>query len=253
MKYVIFTSGGNDSIALIQWAHEHGLKDVSVVYSNTGWGISWWSDRVKAVYDWVEGLEFEFEEIPSEGMKSLIRRKKAWPRGGGGKFQFCTHNLKEAPALEWLDSKDPEKEATCLIGIRRGESRNRRDFPEHTEESTKHGGRELWAPLVRHTEITRNVLLDATPFSPLPYRSKECYPCVNMNQGELKLLDEETICEIEDLETEMGVNSKGNPRVMFSPKRHNGAVGIRAVVNDAKKGTEDLLGSVICSSGWCGD
>jgi len=37
MDYVIFASYGNDSIALIQWAHEHNLKNVTVAYSDTGW------------------------------------------------------------------------------------------------------------------------------------------------------------------------------------------------------------------------
>ena len=250
-KYVIFTSGGNDSIALTQWAYDNGLDDVVVAYSNTGWGVDYWKERMRHVWDWVEGLGFEFIEIPSEGMEGLLKRKNAWPRGGGGTFQFCTANLKEVPAKEWLDGVDPDKTASCMIGIRREESRNRHDFPEVTECSEKHGDRELWAPLVRFTEAQRDELLASTPFAPLPYRSKECYPCVNANKGELKMLDEKTINKIEILEIGMGINSKDNPIVMFSPARHNGCVGIRAVVNDAKKSNDDLFETTICSSGWC--
>jgi hypothetical protein len=102
-----------------------------------------------------------------------------------------------------------------------------------------------------HTEAIRNSVLSRTPFKPLPHRSKECWPCVNARKTELKLLDAETMGRIADLELEMGINSKGNPRVMFSPRRHNGAVGIRAVVNDAKKGVDDLF-SDDCDGGWCG-
>ena len=39
---------------------------------------------------WAQGLGFVTHRIPSEGMAGLVGRKKAWPRGGGGKYQFCT-------------------------------------------------------------------------------------------------------------------------------------------------------------------
>ncbi len=38
---IICCSGGNDSIALIQWVHENELSNVTVVYNNTGWPIFW--------------------------------------------------------------------------------------------------------------------------------------------------------------------------------------------------------------------
>jgi 3'-phosphoadenosine 5'-phosphosulfate sulfotransferase (PAPS reductase)/FAD synthetase len=151
-----------------------------------------------------------------------------------------------------LDDLDPDKEAPCLVGIRREESANRAQFPEHTEESPKHGGRQLWAPLVRHTAKDRDELISKTPFEPLPFRSKECYPCVNANKGELRHLDPATIARVQMLEIEMGVNSKGNDRVLFSPARHGGAIGIVAVVEDAKKNSDDLFQTVACDSGWCG-
>jgi hypothetical protein len=44
--------------------------------------------------------------------------------------------------------------------------------------------------------------------------------------------------------------SWGNARVMFSPARHGGAVGIRAVVEYARHGTE-MLFAAPCDSGWC--
>lgn len=253
MRYVIFSSFGNDSIATIEWAHERGLKDVMVAYSDTGWAASWWQERVTKAVEWVRSLGFQTTIILSEGMPDLVRRKKAWPRGGGGTFQFCTHALKEAPALKWLDAVDPDKEATCIVGVRREESANRATFPEHVEESTRHGGRDLWAPLVRHTAADRDELLARTPFPPLPFRSKECYPCVNANKQELRHLDAGTIAKVQALEIEMGTNSKGNERVMFSPARHRGAIGIVEVVEDAKHASDDLFQTVACDSGWCGD
>lgn len=252
MDYVIFASYGNDSIALIQWAHERHLKNVVVAYSDTGWAADWWQPRVEKAEAWVKTLGFETVRIESEGMHGLVVRKKAWPRGGGGKYQFCTHALKEAPALLWLGVRDPEKEAICMIGIRREESSNRATFPEWTEESEKHGGRSLHAPLVRHTEADRNALLARTPFEPLPHRSKECFPCVNARKHELASLPASKISTILEMEKAAGINSKGNPRVMFSPKRHKGAVGIEAVIEWARDFAPDSSESPGCDGGWCG-
>lgn len=178
--------------------------------------------------------------------KSLAARR------GGGKFQFCTMHLKEIPALAWLQTVDPDADAVCMVGIRREESANRAQFPEWTEESENHGGRSLHAPLVRHGEADRNMLILKTPMPVLATRSKECWPCVNARKQELKQLGETAIVRIEAVETRMGINSKGNPRVMFSPKRHGGAIGIRAVVEDAKKHTDDLFSPGGCDGGWCG-
>lgn len=252
MKYVIFASYGNDSIALIQFARDRGLKDVAVVYSDTGWAFDSWRTRVARAEMWVRSLGFKPYRTESEGLLALAARKKAWPRGGGGRFQFCTQHLKILPALAWLDEHDPEKDATCMNGVRRCESKNRADAPEWVESSEAHGGRELWSPLVRHDDEDRDALIRKTPFDVLPFKSKECWPCVNANQKELKILDENRIAVIEVAEQQLGVNSRGNPRVMFSPKRHGGAVGIRAVVDHAKRGKKELIPQVICSSGWCG-
>jgi 3'-phosphoadenosine 5'-phosphosulfate sulfotransferase (PAPS reductase)/FAD synthetase len=252
MEHVIFASYGNDSIALIQWAHERKLNDVHIAYSDTGWAAEWWASRLALAEGWVRSLGFTPHRIPSEGMESLVARKKAWPRGAGGKYQFCTDALKKEPARAWLELHDPDCEATCLTGVRREESENRRDAPEHVIASAPHGGRELWQPLVRHTQAERDALVLKTPVPLLPFRSKECYPCVNARKGELKLLDTEARDRVRRIELMAGVNSKGNARVMFSPSRHGGAIGIDAVIEDAKHNSDDLFTTSGCESGWCG-
>ena len=252
MDYVIFASYGNDSVALIRWAFERRLQGVTVAYSDTGWAADWWPARVEQAEAWVRELGFQPVRISSEGMKGLVKRKKGWPRGGGGKFQFCTAALKEEPALRWLAANDQSGEVCCLTGVRREESENRSDAPEWVEESPRHGGRQLWQPLVMHTEAMRDELVARTPMPLLPFRSKECYPCVNARKGELRLLDDTARGRVRGIEAEAGINSKGNARVMFSPKRHGGAVGIDAVVEDAKHNSDDLFLTVGCASGWCG-
>lgn len=252
MDHLIFASYGNDSIALIQWAHEIHLRSVHIAYSDTGWAASWWPDRVAKAEDWARSLGFTPHRIGSEGMELLVYRKKAWPRGGGGKFQFCTEALKKAPARAWMDARDPDKDTICITGVRREESENRRDAPEYVTASEDHGGRDLWQPLVRHNEAQRDSLVAKTPIPLLPFRSKECYPCVNARKQELKFLDAEARERVFKIEAISGVNSKGNARVMFSPKRHGGAVGIDAVLEDAKHNNDDLFTTAGCSSGWCG-
>lgn len=248
---VLFTSYGNDSVALIQFAKDAGWTDVVALHTDTGWAADGWPARVLQGEEWVRSLGFTAARTTGESMEQLVERKKAWPRGGGGKFQFCTEALKEKPALDWLAEHDPEGDAICSTGVRREESPNRTNAPEWVHDSPNHGGRDLHQPLVRHTEAMRNLLIAKTPMQLIAGRSKECYPCANMNKGELKWLDEPAIIRVEAIERRMGINSKGNARVMFSPARHGGAVGIRAVVDDAQHDT-GLLFSAGCDSGWCG-
>lgn len=250
-NYVIFASYGNDSVALIQWAHEKGLKGVAVLYSDTGWAADWWEGRVEEGEALANSYGFGTFRTECEGMESLVRRKKGWPQGGAA--AFCTKELKVLPALNWLEENDKEKEATCVIGVRREESANRRQFPEYTEESEKHGGRELWAPLVRYSEEDRNGLLNRAGFESLPHRSKECFPCVHANIRDLRMLDEGRIIHIEKIEQEMGFTRNDKPRVMFRPKRHQGAIGIRDVHAWAMKPRSfDKIKEEDCDSGYCG-
>lgn len=251
MNYAIFASYGNDSIALIQFAHELGLRDVAVCYSDTGWSAPWWTERVMAGEKLASLYGFTTYRTASEGMIPLVKRKKGWPMGGGA--AFCTAELKVIPGLAWLDSNDPAAEATCMTGVRRSESANRSDAPEWVASSDRHGGRELWQPLVRHTDDMRDELVRRAGFDILPHRSMECYPCVHANIDDLRLLDDDRINLIDITEQEMGINSKGNPRVMFRPKRHKGATGIKQVVAWASvmraRNQQELFP---CTSGWCG-
>lgn len=252
--YVIFASYGNDSIALIQWAHENNLKNVVCLYSDTGWAADWWQDRVDAGMSLAKGYGFSCVTTTSEGMLDLVRRKKGWP-AGGGMGSFCTAELKVKPALEWLELNDPSKEAMCLTGVRRSESQHRSTAPEHIDESERHGGRDLWQPLVRHTDDDRNELIARAGFDVLPHRSMECFPCVHANLGDIRALTEDRIALIDMTEQELGVNSKGNLRTFFRPKRHKGAIGIRNVVawaNAPRPRDQQDMFSAGCDSGFCG-
>lgn len=245
---VVFVSWGNDSIALVQHLVEQGKTDCICVHSDTGWSAPDWADRVKAGEEFAEASGFESVKIPSIGMEKLVQLKKGWP---SNQHQFCTKELKIAPALAWLDRVDPDKEAVCVIGVRREESKRRASFPEWVEESSGHGGRSLWAPLVRVQTPERDALIKRAGFDVLTHRSMECYPCVNANRADLRMLTDERVREIEKMESDMGFTRNGKPRYMFRPHRFKGAQGIREVKRwaDSERGEYEPSGG--CDSGWC--
>jgi 3'-phosphoadenosine 5'-phosphosulfate sulfotransferase (PAPS reductase)/FAD synthetase len=224
---VISASYGNDSMALIQWAHERALADVTVAYCNTGWASAKWPQRVIEGERLAQSYGFKTVEIPSLGMAELVRMKKGWPGNGQ---QFCTAHLKGLPFLQWVDEVDPECKAVVLIGKRRAESEKRKDTSEFIESSEHHGGRKVWHPLYMHTDEERNALLERAGIKPLPHRSLECNPCVNANREDFKRLTDGEIERVNDLEAEIG-------KPMFRPKRF-GAIGIHGVITWAKKGRE---------------
>jgi len=248
---IIFASWGNDSLALVQWAIQHKLDNVIVAYSDTQWASKEWPGIVNKREEFARLAGFKTVRIPSEGMANLVRRKKGWP--GCRKFQFCTTELKILPAQQWLATIDPDKEAMCLTGVRRCESKERADWPEYLMESEKHEGRELWSPLVDFSDAQRDALIANAGFSPLPHRSMECFPCVCSNRTDLRMLTADRITEIEIMELQMGTTSKDNLRTMFRPYRHMGAIGIREVHKWAMSdhGKYQPAGQV-CDSGFCG-
>jgi 3'-phosphoadenosine 5'-phosphosulfate sulfotransferase (PAPS reductase)/FAD synthetase len=256
MKYVIFASYGNDSMALIQWAKNKGLEDVAVLFSDTGWAKDGWMDHVELCELWVHSIGYTSYRTASIGFEQLVKNTGMFPRQG---IQFCTLNLKIKPALDWLESNDPKKMATCLVGVRREESENRKNFPEFVDVSPNHGDRMCWAPMVDVKEEERNALIRQAGFDPFPHRSMECFPCINSNRADLKLLakDESRIAKIEKFEKEMGMTKTTNkPKTFFRPYRHMGATGIRQVVKWALAGhgkfsLDDGTGNE-CESGYCG-
>ena len=249
-------SWGNDSIALVRWLYEHDaltrFERVICVYADTGWAAKEWPARVAAAEEMARRLGFEVAHVESIGFVPLARLRKGFPRNG---MQFCTTELKIKPIRSWMMTVDPGCEAMIACGIRREESNHRARWPEHVENSEQHGGRDAWYPLVRVQEEERNALIRRAGFEPLPHRSKECFPCVNANRRDLRLLTDERVSEIEALETSMGFTGKGKPRTLFRPYRHGGAVGIREVARwaSAEHGQYEPLESGSCDSGFCGD
>jgi 3'-phosphoadenosine 5'-phosphosulfate sulfotransferase (PAPS reductase)/FAD synthetase len=221
---VISASYGNDSRAMIQWAFESGLDDVTVAYIDTGWSAEGWPDFVASCENWVRSLGFDAVSIvPDVQFAELIKMKKGFPNQ---RFQWCSGMLKGVPFLSWLDEIDPACDATVFVGKRRAESRERAQTPCITW-SEYHGGRMLVHPLYAHTEADRDALLMRAGFEPLPHRSLECDPCVNANRADFRRLADGDIRKAAALEDEIG-------KTMFRSARHGGARGVVQVVEWAK-------------------
>lgn len=237
-KFVIFTSYGNDSVALIQWCHEQGLKDVLCIFSDTKWAADWWMKRVENMEDWVVSLGYYATRTKSIGFVELAREKRGMP---SQKFQWCSYILKIAPGREMLEAADPGKRAVCLVGVRREESVERANFPRMLLSSPNHGERVMLAPLADFTGEDRDALIRRAGVDPLPHRSMECSPCINANKEDMKALTEAEIVKVESLEKEMGFGSRLSRNgktvgTFFRPSRHHGAAGIREVLKWAHAG-----------------
>ena len=247
MEYLVATSAGNDSIALMQFMLEK-KKDFGCVYNNTGWARGDWEARVKRVSDWCfnHGVPF-FQTEPARfenrhakgfdvkpGFEELIAHNGGFPMPAS-KMQWCTMHLKEGPTLELLDRIDPDGYITVVTGRRREESQNRRDLAQYQEESSKHGGRDVWNPLYLHDEAMRDVLIKAAGFEPLPHSSMECYPCVCANKSDLQEMSNDPLAKpiikrLKELEVALGHTRNGKPRVMFRPYRVGGGIGIEGAI-----------------------
>jgi 3'-phosphoadenosine 5'-phosphosulfate sulfotransferase (PAPS reductase)/FAD synthetase len=251
--YILKSSYGNDSVALIQWAKEHRLENVTVLYSDTGWASAEWPQRVAAGEVLCQLYGFRTITVKSMGFKELVRQKKSFPRQG---IQFCTAELKVLPAQAVMDQIDPERKFTVLVGKRREESANRALTPEFVLYSALDQGRRLWQPLFDMKEAERNTLIIKTGMQVLDHRSMECFPCINSNRADLRKLTPARIKEIAEFEAEMGITGKGKPRTMFRPYRYMGATGIKEVVRWAESdpGKFDLDDGTgqDCYSGVCG-
>lgn len=233
--YFLCASFGNDSLALIQWAHERGLRNVVVLYNNTGWAHPAWAGRVKRCRAWAESLGFETHETESMGMPALVKWKRGWPRQG---IQFCTEHLKIIPSIAFMAERDPLAQAICLVGKRRAESRERSNAPEWMWPVSANGNRAVWQPLVEHSTEARDALLDRAGFKPLPHRSRECNPCVNSSRADIVLFakTKSEVAKVRNTEADAGLNKKGGARTMFRPKSKGGALGIDEVIDWAKSG-----------------
>lgn len=251
--YVVKTSYGNDSIALIQWLHEYDLKHplgrVVCLFNDTGWAAGWWMQRVAHAE---ESLVKRYGFIPSRtssiGMEKLIMDHNIWP---DKLRRFCTEDLKIVPTHNWLCVHDSEGIAEMVCGVRREESEDRRLWPEYLPASEKNEGRPEWSPMVEVKKAERDELIRRAGYEPLAHRSRECR-CVLANSSDIKTWTEADIIEIEALELKLGARQSGTNKFMFHPHRKKGRPhGIREVVEWAKRVKNSEPAKSGCDRGFC--
>jgi len=227
---MLLSSGGNDSVALIQLMINRG-EDFSVMYNDTGWARDDWADRIEKIKSMLpDGVEFHVTK--SMGMEALVRWKKGWPMPAS-KYQWCTSFLKEMPSAELMGELDPDADMIMVTGRRRTESQNRATMPMHEPESPKHGGRDVWNPMATMLEPERDDLIRQFGLDPLPHQSMECFPCVCANKVDLSQIpkDHPVINRIEAIEIDMGFTRNEKARVMFRKYRVGGGTGFRQAVD----------------------
>lgn len=269
-KYIVFSSGGNDSIAVIATlAATLGLtpegrgSEVHVIYQNTGWAAPGWQERIEAVEAWCAGLGFKHHTQTSMGFENLVRtmgnRKGEAPgRFPSGREKFCTRHLKILPSEEFLKTVDEERMAICLVGVRRAESERRKHTPVFVPVSINHGNRPLWNILAEMSDEQRDAVVATTPIPLLPHRSEECEPCIFSSRQDLRRVTPEKVDVIRQIESDTG-------KTMFRPRAYAGATGIDEIMKwawsergqykppvDLPGAKEDDVDDPNCDSDRCG-
>ena len=259
-RFALFSSWGNDSVALVQLMYEHGLAEQCyVVYTNTGWAAPYWAERVARGMLWAESLGFDCIELSTMGFEQLCREQSDGGRFPSGRMKFCTRHLKIFPSVKWLNEVDPNHDLICLVGKRRAESFARSLAPAVIPVSTNHDGRLLWHPLVEFSDESQNAMVLKTPMELLPHRSDECEPCIFSSREDLRRVTPEKVDIIRAMEQSSG-------RVLFRPRAYAGAVGIDEImrwawsergqfkpaetyIDDGDDGDQD---DGTCDTGMCG-
>lgn len=258
-RYIARCSYGNDSIAMLQLMREHGLKDVTVVYSDTGWASEAWEGRVTQGEEWVRSLGWTAVRLASKGFEAGVLGHSQTGMFPTRIRKWCTKELKIRPFLAWVKTFDPEKRALICVGVRRAESEARSRHPAFMPE--KDGGRHVWHPLIEFDDEARDAMIAKTSFEILPHRSDECEMCINNNRPDFLRMTERAIGRVEVLEA-----ATGQP--MFHPSNHMGATGIREVIRwaNSSRGKFKPIGwqpdmplldplpdpGSDCEDAWCG-
>jgi 3'-phosphoadenosine 5'-phosphosulfate sulfotransferase (PAPS reductase)/FAD synthetase len=188
VKHVIAYSTGKDSAALACWAAERfSAADIIIIFDDTLWEHPWTYEHLARLKDVIiPGSSFErlvSKDYPG-GMEQLVQIKGRVP---SAKARFCTSELKVKPTIEFLHSLEDEYE--LYDGKRAQESAARAKLPLR-EWSDDY---DCWVnhPLLYWTAEQVFAIADkhGLPHNPLYFKGAGrvgCFPCVLINQRELK-------------------------------------------------------------------
>jgi len=180
--HIIISSYSKNSLALIQWAAEKRLQQVTVCHVETGWSAEGWPEFVSRAEAFVRGKGFDAQRLVSRvTFADLMDIKRGFP---SREHQWCSLHLKGITLLQWLDEMDPECQATLLMGNRNPEQLTEKPVPEYVESSEYLGGRRLWYPLFELGDRERDALLSRTGLN--PPAGGGCAPCINASHTEYR-------------------------------------------------------------------
>lgn len=230
--YILRSNYSNNSMALIQWAHEQQLENVTAIYIDTGWAGAGWSNHVTLCEALVRAKGFKTIQIKApKPFAELMLMKQGFP---SRRYQWCSLHLKGIPFLTWVDRYDPEGSATVLLPRRNADQNSASPAHEFIDCCEFHGNRKVWQPLCDSSDEARDQLLRRAGVTPLPHPSLECAPCINSSVAMLQRLTPEEIERTEELEEDLEAP-------LFNPHDCNGAAGIIEVVKWAQGANNDTL------------
>ena len=218
MKNIISISGGNDSIAMLQWVIENrdffNDEKFTALYCNTGWAISWWSDRMVKVAKFCEANNINYRETSAKlGFEDLVRKKGIFPN----RIQkYCTFELKVKPITQWRkENKFTIKNSRVLIGVRADESKAR----SNTTSIGVRDGYDAIYPLAYLSDEQRDAYIVRTGFEVLPTRSSECHPCIyEFSKIKLRSIEPDRVELIADLEKDISDFQNAKRKLRNHPK-----------------------------------
>lgn len=189
VRVVLSMSGGKDSTAAALLLERNGINFTSV-FMDTGWEHPSTYEYIETVLEPRFGpivrLSAEFLDEAGEGQfVALVRKKNMFPTRLA---KFCTFELKLKPYQRFIESQ-PE-EIVTVVGIRRQESRSRRDY-ERWLFHDKYDGF-MFSPLVDHSfeDIIRMHSEAGIRPNPLYLQGVlrvGCFPCIFARKSEVKL------------------------------------------------------------------
>jgi 3'-phosphoadenosine 5'-phosphosulfate sulfotransferase (PAPS reductase)/FAD synthetase len=187
LKHIVCFSGGKDSTALVLWAKDN-LLEFTTVFCDTGWEHPLTLSYIAKINTDLLGgslVTLTSTKYPG-GMKDLVQIKKRVP---SAKARFCTSELKVLPMIDYLKTLDDE--VTVYQGIRADESEARSHMPQ-SEWSDDYDAL-VERPLLAWTADRCFALMAERGVKPNPLYllgagRVGCFPCVMVNQRELKAL-----------------------------------------------------------------